>query len=471
MPASPLFGNSGATLTAVDAGDAAHPSFTHARGRLALVTNNDGVNEQELAQKAAHAGVRALMLVHFSDIGWTRWSPVGDRWALPTVRVGASTGAQLAARARAHPITVRFSGTAESPYLYDVMQVSKQRIPQHVAYTVSERNTAVVHAAYANNGGSGWASEQRFARRPYQDTAWLQYTRFVPTGFDRTEYVSADDTSWQHLVHYTTTFDVDMPLAVGLRDAPRTYKAGTQGHETWQGSVARPSIPAHFETPTVRDGDQLRLRIPEFTDSENGHWSRLAVGGDGGIGTSVAAQAGDSAAAQLYRDGVKIGEMDSAWSDVEVPAGASKYRLELSTARSSDDWKYGTAMATSWTFRSGRTAQATPLSLLQLDYDVPVDAHNTVRSASTTTIGVKVRAQDGLTAPHGVDVRVEASYDDGRTWARAKVRDHGRNSFDAHVGRPSSGRGKAFVSLRVTATADDGSSVRQTVRRAYGVGR
>ncbi|MET8032266.1 S8 family peptidase [Streptomyces sp. NPDC005345] len=471
MPASPLFGNSGATLTAVDAGDAAHPSFTHARGRLALVTNNDGVNEQELAQKAAHAGVRALMLVHFSDIGWTRWSPVGERWALPTVRVGASTGAQLAARARAHPTTVRFSGTAESPYLYDVMQVSKQRIPQHVAYTVSERNTAVVHAAYADNGGSGWASEQRFAWRPYQDTAWLQYTRFVPTGFDRTEYVSADDTSWQHLVHYTTTFDVDMPLAVGLRDAPRTYKAGTQGHETWQGAVARPSIPAHFGTPTVRDGDQLLLRIPEFTDSENGHWSRLAVGGDGGIGTSLAAQAGDSAAAQLYRDGVKIGEMDSAWSDVEVPAGASKYRLELSTARSSDDWEYGTATTTSWTFRSGRTAQATPLSLLQLDYDVPVDAHNTVRSASTTTIGVKVRAQDGLTAPHGVDVRVEASYDDGRTWARAKVRDHGRNSFDAHVGRPSSVRGKAFVSLRVTATADDGSSVRQTVRRAYGVGR
>lgn len=469
MPASPLFGDGGATLTAVDAGDAAHPSFTHARGRLALVTNNDGVDEKELAQKAAHAGVRALMLVHFSDIGWTRWSPVGDRWAVPTVRVGASAGAQLAARARAHPTTVKFSGTAASPYLYDVMQVSKQRIPQHVEYTVSERNSAVVRTTYADNGGGGWASEQRFGRRPYQDTAWLQYTRFVPTGFARTEYISADDTSWQHLVHHTTTFDVDMPLAVGLRDAPRTYKAGTHAQEAWQGAVVRPSIPAHFATPTVRDGNQLRLRIPEFTDSGEGHWSRLLESGDGGIGTSAAAPAGDSAAGQLYRDGVKFGEIGGAWTDVEVPAAPATYRLDLSTARSSKEWKYGTATATSWTFRSGGTAKATPLPLLQLDYDVPVDAHNSVRSAPTTAIGVKVRAQDGLRVPHGVDVRVETSYDDGRTWTRAKVRGRGGNVFDAQVGRPSSVRGTAYVTLRVTATADDGTSVRQTVQRAYSV--
>lgn len=387
---------------------------------------------------------------------------------LPTVRVGASDGAQLVARARAHPTTVTFSGTAASPYLYDVMQVSKQRIPQHVEYTVSERNSAVVNTTYADNGGSGWASEQRFGRRPYQDTAWLQYTRFTPTGFRRTEYISADDTSWQHLVHHTTTYDIDVPLVVGLQDTPRTYKPGTHAQETWQGAVVRPSIPAHFQTPTVREGDQLRLRIPEFTDSQNGHWSRLLVLGDGGIGTSAAYAVGDSATAQLYRDGVKVGEIGGAWTDVEVPAAPATYRLELTTSRTSKDWKYGTATTTSWSFRSGRTTQATPLSLLQLDYDVPVDAHNTVRSARTTTIGVKVRAQDGLPIPRGVVVRVEASYNDGRTWAQATVRGHGRNAFDVQVGR-SSVRASAYVSLRFTATAADGSIVRQTVQRAYSV--
>ncbi|MFF8480988.1 S8 family peptidase [Streptomyces antibioticus] len=468
MPASPLVGDRGATLRAVEAGDAARPSFTHARGRLALVTNNSSVDEKELAQKAADAGVRVLMLVHFTDSGWTRWSPNGDRWALPTVRVGASDGAQLVARVRAHPTTVTFSGTAASPYLYDVMQVSKQRIPQHVEYTVSERNSAVVNTTYADNGGSGWASEQRFGMRPYQDTAWLQYTRFTPTGFRRTEYISADDTSWQHLVHHTTTYDIDVPLVVGLQDTPRTYKPGTHAQETWQGAVVRPSIPARFQTPTVREGNQLRLRIPEFTDSQNGHWSRLLVPGDGGIGTSTTSAVGDSATAQLYRDGVKVGEIGGAWTDVEVPAAPATYRLELTTSRTSKDWKYGTATTTSWSFRSLRTTRATPLSLLQLDYDVPVDAHNTVRSARTTTIGVKVRAQDGLPIPRGVVVRVEASYNDGKTWAQAKVRGHDHNAFDAQVGR-SSVRGSAYVSLRFTATAADGSIVRQTVQRAYSV--
>src|SRR6185295_18287512 len=100
------------------------------------------------------------------------------------------------------------------------------RIPQQVTYTVSEDNSAFVRTTYADNGGTGWASEQRFGRRPDQQTAWLQYSRFVPTGFERTEYISAGDTQWQHIVHHTTTFDVDVPLTLGLRDAPRAYRAG-----------------------------------------------------------------------------------------------------------------------------------------------------------------------------------------------------------------------------------------------------
>ncbi|MEV7080923.1 hypothetical protein AB0N88_20690 [Streptomyces sp. NPDC093516] len=48
------------------------------------------------------------------------------------------------------------------------MQVARQRIPQHVTYTVSSLNSARMHTSYADNGGSGWATEQRFGRRPYQ---------------------------------------------------------------------------------------------------------------------------------------------------------------------------------------------------------------------------------------------------------------------------------------------------------------
>ncbi|MBQ1091942.1 hypothetical protein [Streptomyces sp. B93] len=64
-------------------------------------------------------------------------------------------------------------------------------------------------------------------------------------------------------------------------------------------------------------------------------------------------------------------------------------------------------------------------------------------------------------------MRVEASYDDGRSWHRATVRPDGTNAFEATVERPSGPRGDAPVTLRVSAEDGAGNTVRQTVTRAY----
>ncbi|MGW6510231.1 S8 family peptidase, partial [Streptomyces niveus] len=467
MPSSALFDERGERLTAVDAGDAKAPEFGKVRGKLAVLTDKDGANERDLVAKAAAAGARGVMLVHSSDIAWTRWRPDGERLALPTVRIGESTGAELLKRIDRRSTTVRFGGTARSPYYYDVMQVSSQGIPRRVVHTVSERNSAIVRSTYADNGGSPWASEQRFARRPYQDFTWNQYTRHVATGLERTEYVSAGDTDWRHLVHYETTFDMDVPLVVGLGDTPRTYRPGERVTESWQGAVVRPSIPRGTQTPSVREGNVLSLRIPEFTDSTAGHRSRLLVGG-GGIGSSGTAdtgEQGDTAAAVLYRDGKKTAEADNAWTDFTVPSGAADYRLDLTTSRRSPEWAYGTATDTSWSFRSGAAGGATTLPLLQLDYDVPVDAHNAVGRGRSHTVGLAVRAQDALPRPRGVTVKVEASYDDGKSWERATVKSRGSDGFSARIDRPDRLRGDAYVTLRVTAEDSSGSRVRQTVER------
>ncbi|GHB39065.1 peptidase [Streptomyces viridiviolaceus] len=466
MPNSPLLDEGGSTLTAMAAGDATEPSLAHARGKVAVLTNRDGIDERPAIERAAAAGARAVVLVHWEDNAWTRWTPDGERMALPTIRVGARSGDDLLDRIARRTTKLRFGGTARSPYLYDVMQVAKQRIPRHVRHDVTASNSAVVRTTYADNGGTGWAAEQRFGWRPFQTSAWLQYTRYVPTGFERTEYVSAGDTTWQHLVHHRTTYDVDLPLALGMRDTPRSYKAGTRADETWQGAVVRPSIPAGTTTPTVRSGDVLRLRVPEFTDSQAGHWSRLLPPDGGGIGTS--AESGDSAGATLYRDGARVAELADAWQDVEVPTGPADYRLDLKTRRVADDWRYGTATDTSWSFRSGGTTDApVTLNLLQLDYEVQVAADNSLAASGKYGFLVTVRAQEGLPAPRGVRTRVETSYDDGRTWQRAQVRDRGHNAFQATAPRPSAVHGSTPVSVRVTATDAAGASVRQTVTRAF----
>ncbi|KUN18409.1 peptidase S8 [Streptomyces antibioticus] len=469
MPASPLFGDRGTTLRAVNAGDAASPALGGLRGRLAVLTDDQGTGTDQALRQIAAAGAKGVLLVHFDDNPWTRWTPEGDRSPLPVVRVGATTGAKILSRIPRHTTDLTFRGTARSPYLYDVMQVSEQQIPQHVVYTVTARDSATVHTTYAHNGGSDWAAEQRFARRPYQQTAWLQYNRYVPTGFTRTEYVSAGDTSWQHLVHHTTVYDPDLPLALGMRDTPRTYRAGATAKETWQGAVVRPSIPAHATDPTVRQGNVMRLRIPEFTDSQPGHWSRYLPDDDGGIGTRSTEASHDTVSATLSRDGVELTDLNTAWTDVEVPAASANYRLELRTSRTSPDWEYATKTATTWTFRSSLTDKPTALPLLQLDYDVPVDAHNTVTGRGYYGVIITTRAQDGAFAPHHTKMRMEISYDDGRTWHTANIRDRGHNTFQATLNRPHHGGGTAYATVRITAQDTAGHGIQQTVQRAWSV--
>ncbi|MGW0086370.1 S8 family peptidase [Streptomyces sp. NPDC003393] len=473
VPASPAFDDKGAELTAVDAGTgtAAELKKAGVRGKLAVVRWHF-TDERELAEAAKAAGAKALMLVVEDGFyPWTRWSPTGDRMAVPTMRAGAAEGTALLKSISKRTTTVEFSGTVRSPYLYDVMQVSKGFVPKNLVHTVSERESAVVRSTYTRTGASQWASEQRFGWRPYQDTAWNQYSREVPTGQERVEYVTGGDTLWRHTVHHNVVFGVDTPLGAGMQNLPRTYRPGQKATERWFGAVVRPSIPRGAAWPSVRNGNTLSVYVPEFNDSGTGHYSFYELNDmGGGIGTGVAragAPVDDTATAVLYRDGKRIAESDQgAWGDIEVPAGDAEYRLDLTTARTSDDWRFGTGTRTSWTFRSGTEAQPTTLPLLQVDYSVPVDARNAVGHARRYELGLNVRMQDGMAAPRGVTLRVETSYDDGRTWTRATTARKG-GGFTATVERPSRVRDDAYVTLRVTATDAAGNSVRQTVDRAY----
>ncbi|MFJ7947826.1 S8 family peptidase [Streptomyces sp. NPDC096354] len=471
VTASPAFSDKGARLTAVDAGKGTSDELraAHVRGKLAVV-RWDFSDDRALAQAAADAGAKALMLVVEDGFyPWTRWSPTGDRMAVPTMRAGTAEGTALLERAKQRTTTVEFSGTVRSPYLYDVMQVSKGSVPKRLVYTVSERESAVVRSTYTRTGASSWSSEQRFGWRPYQDTAWNQYTRYVPAGMERVEYVTGGDTLWKHVVHHNVIDVPDFPLASGMHDDTRTYRPGQHTTERWFGAVVRPSIPRGGNQPSVRNGDTLSVYVPEFNDSGTGHWSFAEADPfGGGVGTGVtAAGVSDTATAELYRNGKRIAESDQgAWGNFEVPAGDAEYRMDLTTARTSDDWRFGTGTRTSWTFRSDTAAQPALLPMLQVDYTVPVDAGNAVDSQRKHTLGLDVRMQDGLAAPRGVTLKVETSYDDGQTWSTATTARKG-SGFTAVVERPARMHGDAYVTLRVTAKDSAGNTVRQTVDRAY----
>ncbi|MET7312575.1 S8 family serine peptidase [Streptomyces sp. NPDC005571] len=484
-PFSPVFGDQGARLTAVDAGSVTAPDLRNVRGKLAVARYSWPTGDYAgFSRLAAEAGAKAVLFAWEPAGGaaWTRWQPDGDRLELPSMRTNWKNGGALLDRIKKGTTTLEFSGTVHSPYLYDVMPVSKGSIPQQMVYTVSDRNTAQVRATYTRTGASTWASEQRFGWRPYQDTAWNQYSRYVPVGQERLEYVSSDaDTLWNHTVHHNVVWNVDFALHAGSQDSPHTYRPGQHATERWFGAVVRPSIPRGFSLKSVRNGDTLSVYVPEFNDSGTGHWSFSelpafggGVGGEGGAGTATANNSGldtvpDTATAVLYRNGKQVAASNNgAWGNLEVPPGKATYKLDLTTARESDDWHFATDTHTSWTFHSDTAARATMLPLLQLDYVVPVDAKNAVDRARTHKVGFNVRMQDGMPAPRGVKLKVETSYEDGKNWTTVHTARRGSDGkFIAKLQRPSYIHGDAYVTLRVTATDAAGNSIQQTVVRAF----
>lgn len=192
----------------------------------------------------------------------------------------------------------------------------------------------------------------------------------------------------------------------------------------------------------------MNLRIPEFVDAA-GHYT---------IGESTAT------GVELRRNGTVIAEPTEARQDVQTTPEAADYQLKLTTEREGEDWIWGTRTESIWDFRSAAAPSSTvvtPLPLLQVDYEAPVDLTGKATNEKHR-VALNLRRQDGLAAPQGTAVTVDVSLDEGRTWSAAKVTGSGIR-FKAAV--PA---GEGTVSLRVEAVDETGSAITQTVIRAYG---
>ncbi|WP_433362690.1 S8 family serine peptidase [Actinoplanes sp. CA-142083] len=395
-----------------------------ARGKAVVLDERDNDDEYGQVQAAADAGAAAVIFIRRPDrSGWSPWSPDGDRLPIPALVLPYDQGREVLARIGK---TVSLTLTPNSPYLYDVFQVSPGRVPSQIVHKVTAVNSYRIVSRYADNGGFDWVREQRFGWRPWQTYSWNDTQRDVRTPTVREEWVSTGDTIWQHQVHHAYPWnDLGASLDGGMADVPVSYRRPGAASETWNSPVVRPATPAGWSN--TRTGDVLHLRIADYVDSTDRHHT---------------VDQADQASASLYRNGTLVTTTPNAWQDVTVPPGDAGYRLTLATARGGDDWQYGTSTSTEWTFRS---AKAGTLPLLQVGYSVPVSLDGT---ATTRAHAVRV------TVPGATKVSVEYSANDGATWTRV-------------VGSciPA---GKGTVSLRVTASDRAGNTVRQTVIRAYG---
>jgi hypothetical protein len=147
-----------------------------------------------------------------------------------------------------------------------------------------------------------------------------------------------------------------------------------------------------------------------------------------------------------------------------VPPGAADFRVETEVVRTPGVSEFSTAISGAWTFRSDTTPgdRFTPLPLTVVRFTPDLDANGVAPAGRVLRVPLVVEQQQGATNGRVDRVKVEVSFDDGKSWSSAAVA--GRTAF---VRNPATA---GHASLRVKGSDRNGNTFEQTVIRAYKIG-
>ncbi|WP_186763154.1 S8 family serine peptidase [Lentzea tibetensis] len=255
-----------------------------------------------------------------------------------------------------------------------------------------------------------------------------------------TEYLTTD-------VSWSPTLDVRRPDGESdlfvFMGPDRRYRPGRTYTERAGFGVFSPTASGVAELPQLaRFGDTIGIQPSLFGDNTGGR-------------AEIREKSGRTA---LFRDGVKVGEAATGYAaEFKVPAAAANYRIETEQTREAE---VSTEVKAAWTFRSQRRDERqTPLPLTAVRFPVRLDDDNSLPAGRVQRLPIEVQQQAGADNGRVRSVKVEVSFDDGRTWRAVPV-----SANCALVRHPKTA---GFVSLRVKAADSKGNTAEHTVIRAY----
>ncbi|WP_328906607.1 S8 family serine peptidase [Streptomyces sp. NBC_00234] len=439
----------------VDAGTGTPAELTAAdvAGKIALVKVADDGFMTVQARNAEAAGAKAI-IVHRPSAG--AWLPsVGYGPApLPSLGVEASEAAGLTAALADGPVTLRWKGTAASPFVYNLGFPETGPVTSDRTYKVRDSKLGKSTATYEAMGIAADYVDSMVVAGPFGARFNAGVFDTVAAPGKRTEYYSAGDRRWER--YLSSSF----PWGETMFDKPRTYKEGQQRTESWYRGILGPS------TPLTTQGEQLLAaeRQDNLIGVAPGFWADSEHGGMQG-------SFGDLGGMTLKSGGEVLGQ--SGWPSgvFTVPAGDAAYELTMMTMKVGQPaavWKRSTRTETTWKFRSHReeNTYSQGIPLLFPHYDLETDGLKTLAAQDGQKIGLSVSGHAGYTPGELTAATVSYSYDGGETWSRATTaRDGGRWTATVdHAGAA----GKP-VTLKTELTDANGNSVIQTVVDAYAV--
>ncbi|MFG1836921.1 S8 family serine peptidase [Micromonospora sp. NPDC049175] len=422
--------------------------------QLELTADTTVVLDARLAKSNTVTVPRPAATPNGSVVGYYRHLPDGGLNSASVVSLDGMAplfAAQLGPALAGHVMRGRLQTVFTEPgpdgqfgsgsHRYHLAWFPSGQVPSGIRKEVRPTDLAQVTATYPASGSGTIGEKVVTASRPDYTEA-VSFGGLVPLPGTRTEYYSrADDTRW--------SADVRMG-EVEQMSAPTAYPAGRQT-ESWQAGPLGPGFPAlpsiiavysdgHWVT---RQGNRIVAAVPLFSDRDIRH---------AGFADTT------SYTRQLFRDGKLVPSIDG--FDYEVPAAAANYRYSVTATR---DAELSTRVQAEWTFRSEKSEQFTQLPVMAVRFAPALDGDNAAPAGRALRIPVTVQRQAGATPAQVRSLTVEVSYDDGRTWQSASVRESGAGWL-ADVRHPA---GAGYATLRAYAVDQSGNTVRQTITRAY----
>ncbi|HEV2782809.1 MAG TPA: S8 family serine peptidase [Actinophytocola sp.] len=365
-------------------------------------------------------------------------------YAVPTAGEVTDHTYAFSFRATLGPVTPE---TGAGDFVYQLAFFERGRIPADTAYRPRDRDLARVDTVYHGQGAPGTALRADYARFPIPAGVGIYATAYqysLPAG--RIElYTANPDVTWEHLLSVTDAELSDAETYVSRRSyRPGGYRAG------WNRAPLSPAFgEAQDGFGVFRDGTTLQFAVSTLSGSDP---NQVTFPPTGLTGTTT-----------LLRNGTEIGTSPVPGVGVfTVPDASGTYTVRVSADRAVPWSVVATHADVEWTFRD-TVDPGTPLPVLVVRTIGAVDAQSRAPAGRPFPLLLKAQHQPGQPAVRLAALRVEASYDDGRTWTVAPVVSGGDTGL-AVLRHPAT---PGFVSLRVGARDVDGNSVSQTVIRAY----
>ncbi|MDG4783651.1 S8 family serine peptidase [Micromonospora sp. WMMD961] len=435
-------------LDAVFAGVGATSDYAglSARGKAVVVRGSDSVTPMDQATAAHTAGAAMLLVVNDRDGRKSDWygNPDGvTTGQVPVASLTMDQGEALIQKITAggrKPVRLTVVAHPAAKYLYDLVDYHRGGVPADPSAKTGPRDLARIDLTFSPPPGKQ-SSESRVDFPPYEYGAARSFPFQPVVPGPRTDWVSAGDgVTW---MQYADVADWARSNTEAI-----AYRPGSVQKDRWFGPITRPRM--------------LSTEIPFRGETAMSAY----IQGFGDAGAAHSGGASMSQIATFYQGDKQLTRFDG-WPEIgagDLSPEKLPYRLVVETTGKPEFSPYSTATHTEWRFISGGSAEVQAIPLVQLDYGTDVDAAGRAKRGSdfsiTPVVVGSTAARDAVSS-----LRLEVSYDDGKTWQRQDLKEK-KGTWRVFLDAPHRAD---FVSIRVTAEQRNGGGVTQTVTRAFGL--